>query len=86
MQTQDDVLLHLSAALALDSPMQTQLDHLLRLPAVLTIVPVSRATWYAGVKSGRYPKPISLGPRCVAWRASDIQQLVSQGASALPAE
>jgi prophage regulatory protein len=58
-------------------------DSLLRLPAVLALVPVSRATWYAGVKSGRYPQPVSLGPRCVAWRASDIQQLVSQGAQAL---
>ncbi|MFP3549113.1 AlpA family phage regulatory protein [Paraburkholderia sp. SIMBA_049] len=61
--------------------MQTQHDLLLRLPDVLARIPVSRATWYAGVKSGRYPKPVSLGPRCVAWKASEIQQLVSQGAS-----
>ncbi|OUL72157.1 helix-turn-helix transcriptional regulator [Paraburkholderia hospita] len=65
--------------------MQHQDDLLLRLPEVLARIPVSRATWYAGVKSGRYPKPVSLGPRCVAWKASDIQQLVSQGVSdALP--
>ncbi|MFM0543738.1 AlpA family phage regulatory protein [Paraburkholderia strydomiana] len=61
--------------------MQTQHDLLLRLPEVLARIPVSRATWYAGVKIGRYPEPVSLGPRCVAWRASEIQQLVSQGAS-----
>ena len=59
--------------------MHTQHDSLLRLPEVLALVPVSRATWYAGVKSGRYPQPVSLGPRCVAWKASDIQRLVSQG-------
>ncbi|MFD1558806.1 helix-turn-helix transcriptional regulator [Paraburkholderia silviterrae] len=61
--------------------MQIQHDSLLRLPEVLARIPVSRATWYAGVKSGRYPPPVSLGPRCVAWKASDIQQLVTQGAS-----
>lgn len=59
--------------------MQTQHDSLLRLPEVLALVPVSRATWYAGVKKGRYPQPVSLGPRCVAWKASEIQLLVSRG-------
>ena len=61
--------------------MQNQQDSLLRLPEVLALVPVSRATWYAGVKSGRYPRAVTLGPRCVAWRASEIQRLVSQGVS-----
>lgn len=59
-----------------------QNDSLLRLPQVLARVPVSRATWYAGIKIGRYPKPVSLGPRCVAWRSSDIQRIVSGGAAA----
>lgn len=54
-------------------------DSLLRLPQVLALVPVSRATWYTGVKNSRYPKPVSLGPRCVAWRASDIAKLVQSG-------
>ncbi|MCG7399705.1 helix-turn-helix transcriptional regulator [Caballeronia zhejiangensis] len=61
--------------------MKIQHDSLLRLPEVLALIPVSRATWYAGVKEGRYPPPVSLGPRCVAWRASEIQQLVCRGAS-----
>ena len=60
--------------------MQTQHDSLLRLPKVLALIPVSRATWYAGVKNGRYPKPVSLGPRCVAWKASEIQRLINEGA------
>ncbi|MFL9913939.1 AlpA family phage regulatory protein [Paraburkholderia fungorum] len=64
--------------------MQYEHDFLLRLPDVLALVPVSRATWYAGIKAGRYPQPVSLGPRCSAWRASDIQRLVSQGVSAPP--
>lgn len=49
------------------------------------IIPVSRSTWWAGVKSGRYPQPTRrLGPRITAWSVSDIRHLieaVSPGAS-----
>ena len=48
----------------------------LRLPQVLELIPVSRSTWWAGCKSGRYPKPIKLGPRTSAWRVADIQALL----------
>lgn len=47
-----------------------------RLPTVLQHVPISRSSWWAGVKCGRYPQPVRLSPRCVAWRASDIRALV----------
>jgi len=60
---------------------QTQVDSLLRLPQVLALVPVSRSTWYAGIKEGKFPTPVVLSTRCVAWRASDIQQLVREGAA-----
>jgi predicted DNA-binding transcriptional regulator AlpA len=36
------------------------------------IIPVSRASWYAGIKSGKYPAPVRLSERTVAWRESDI--------------
>lgn len=37
---------------------------LLRLKMVLEIIPVSKSTWWAGVKSGRFPKPVkTLGGR-----------------------
>ncbi|MFZ4539922.1 helix-turn-helix transcriptional regulator [Propionivibrio sp.] len=52
---------------------------LLRLPQVLALIPVCRATWYNGVKSGRYPASVALGPRCVAWRSADIDQIVKSG-------
>ena len=46
-------------------------------PPIPAIIPVSRATWLAGVKSGRFPKPVSsLGPRITAWRLEDILSLV----------
>jgi prophage regulatory protein len=42
-------------------------------------VPVSKSTWWTGVKTGRYPKPIKLGPRITAWRVEDIQSLLEAG-------
>lgn len=49
---------------------------LLRLPEVLRLFPVGKSTWWAGVKSNRFPAPVRLGPRTVAWRASDIRALI----------
>lgn len=51
-------------------------DGLLRLPQVLALIPVSRSGWWAGVKDGRYPKPVKLSPRVTVWRAADIQAFI----------
>ncbi len=50
----------------------------LRLPAVLAVIPVSKSTWWSGVKSGRFPKSIKLGERITAWRAEDIHALIEK--------
>ena len=42
------------------------------------IFPVSRSTWYAGVKSGKYPQSVKISERCVAWRVEDIKTLLNQ--------
>ncbi|MEB0058815.1 AlpA family phage regulatory protein [Variovorax sp. LG9.2] len=55
---------------------QPQSETLLRLPAVLAKVPVSRATWWNGIKSGRFPAGVKLGPRTTCWRASEIDALI----------
>ncbi len=47
-----------------------------RLPTVLHHVPVGKSTWWEGVKSGRFPKPVKLGPRITAWRVEDIRTLI----------
>ncbi len=39
------------------------------------ILPIGASTFWAGVASGRYPKPTKLGPRMTAWRAADIINL-----------
>jgi predicted DNA-binding transcriptional regulator AlpA len=53
----------------------------LRLPQVLSIYPISRSAWWAGIKAGRYPKPVKLGPRCTAWRVEDIRDLIQQASA-----
>jgi prophage regulatory protein len=50
---------------------------LLRLPAVLKAFPVSRSGWLEGVRLGKFPQPVRIGARCVAWRASDIRSLIA---------
>lgn len=45
-------------------------------PTIPPIIPVSKSTWWAGIKSGRYPKPVKLGPRVTAWRVEDIRALI----------
>ena len=56
---------------------------LLRLRAVLEIIPISKSSWWAGVKSGRFPKPMKLGPKTTAWRADEIFALIEGGADDL---
>ena len=48
---------------------------LLRLPEVLERIPVSRSSWYEGVRLGIYPSPVRIGKRSVAWRSKDIDRL-----------
>ncbi len=49
------------------------------IPPIPAIIPVGKSTWWAGVKSGRYPKPVKLGPRTTAWRVEDIRHLIEHG-------
>lgn len=46
-----------------------------KLPQVLHHYPVSRATWYAGIRAGRFPAPLKIGLRAVAWRSADVLAL-----------
>ena len=39
-------------------------------------IPVGRSTWWQGVKTGRFPKPVKLGPRTTAWKVEDIRTLI----------
>ena len=41
-------------------------------------IPVSKSTWWAGVKSKRFPQPVKLGPKITAWRVEDIRALIER--------
>lgn len=45
-------------------------------PPLPPIIPVKKTCWWAGVKTGRFPKPVKLGPRVTAWRVEDIRDLI----------
>lgn len=51
-------------------------------PPIPAIIPVSKSTWWLGVKTGRYPQPVKLGPRITAWHVEEIRALIAIFASA----
>lgn len=57
-----------------DSIKQTQTGFY-RLPTVLSLIPVSRSSWWAGVKAGKYPAGIKIGSNTTVWRQSEIHEL-----------
>lgn len=46
-------------------------------PPIPALIPVKKSCWWAGVKSGRFPKPVKLGTRVTAWRVEDIRALIA---------
>ncbi|MFN7643256.1 MAG: helix-turn-helix transcriptional regulator [Burkholderiales bacterium] len=50
-------------------------------PPLPAVIPVCKSTWWAGVKSGRYPSPVKLSARVTAWRCEDIRRLIEQAGS-----
>jgi predicted DNA-binding transcriptional regulator AlpA len=56
-------------------------DRLLRIDEVLALTNIGKSSWLAGVKSGKFPKPIKLGERTTRWRLNDILELTIRGVS-----
>ncbi len=54
-----------------------------RLPVVVKVLGIGKTTWWVGVKEGRFPKPVKLGPRTSAWRVEDIRALIANPTPAL---
>jgi len=46
-----------------------------QIPAPSGPIPVSKSTWWQGVKEGRFPQPQKLGPRTTVWKAEEIRAL-----------
>ncbi len=48
-----------------------------RLSQILQLIPIGKSSWWAGVKSGKFPQPLKLGPRTTVWKAEDIMALIN---------
>ena len=47
-------------------------------PPIPPIIPVKKSCWWAGVKSGRFPKSVKIGNgRGTFWRVEDIRALIA---------
>jgi len=46
-------------------------------PLIPPLIPIGKSTWWEGVQSGRFPKPIKLGPRITLWKTEEIQRLIT---------
>lgn len=53
-------------------------QRLLRLKDVRSITGLGRSTIYRWMETGRFPKPVRLGPRSVAWIDYEIEAWVTQ--------
>jgi predicted DNA-binding transcriptional regulator AlpA len=53
-------------------------ETLLRLPQVLEILPISRSTFWAWVKSGKAPAPVKLSAGVTCWRKRDILAMIKE--------
>ena len=46
-------------------------------PPIPAVIPVSKSTWWHGVKTGQFPRSLKLGPRTTVWRVEDINALIA---------
>ena len=53
-------------------------ERILRLSDVKERTGLSRSTIYLNIKDGIFPKPISLGARCVGWLESEIDTWIHE--------
>lgn len=54
-------------------------------PPLPAIIPVSKTTWFKGVREGRYPKPSKkFGVRISAYHVDDIRKFISSAGEVTP--
>ena len=47
-------------------------------PPIQPILPISKSSWWDGVKTGRFPKAIKIGANTTVWREDEIRSLVDK--------
>jgi prophage regulatory protein len=59
-------------------PTPTQNSRLLRKPEVLSRLGIPKSSFDRGVRQGRFPKPVKIGQRSVAWTSNSIDSLIQR--------
>lgn len=66
------------------------LEGFVKLQQVLSVIPVSKSTWFRGITAGKYPKPVKIGARASAWRVGEIRSCIAtlqcKGAEEIPVD
>lgn len=57
-------------------------ERLMKIGEVIAAIRRSKVSIYKDIKKGTFPTPINLGPRSVAWRASDVERWLADRAVA----
>ncbi|NJA05507.1 AlpA family phage regulatory protein [Methylococcaceae bacterium WWC4] len=47
-------------------------------PPISGLLPMSKSSWWDGIKKGIFPKSIKMGPNMTAWRVEDIAELIAR--------
>lgn len=47
-------------------------------PPILGIIPISKTSWFEGVRAGKFPKPCKFGVKTSLYRVEDIRNLISE--------
>lgn len=58
------------------SVLSVGLDPIMRLPAVLATIGMSRGWVLLNIKEGNFPPPVKLGAKAVGWRSSAIKEWI----------
>ena len=56
--------------------LNSSVKRLLRIKEVLARLSISRSSFLEGCRTGRYPKPIKIGPRTTVWKSEDIDAFI----------
>jgi prophage regulatory protein len=55
-------------------PAESVMPVFLRMPTVMRMTGLGRSTIYRLIADRKFPSPVRLGPRAVAWRRADLDQ------------
>jgi hypothetical protein len=47
-------------------------------PPIPPIIPIKKTCWWDGVRTGRFPKPVKLGPRVTVWTVESIKAYIAK--------